>query len=153
AVRGLGGNLEREWDVAPARLRELVEGATARGIATFYAGARIRSAVGFSAIIESGTDWFDLSLGVEVSDATFELPALLTAMRAGRPLVRLSDGTTVLIPPWLERRAAALAAAPCEGNALRFRRSEALLLAALVDGASEVDVDASFARLRDRLEQ
>jgi SNF2 family DNA or RNA helicase len=118
----------------------------------FYAGGKLRSGGDFTAAVESGIDWFDLSLGVDAAGAALEMPELLSALRAGSPLVRLSDGTTMMIPVWLERRAAALAAAPLEGNALRFRRSEALILSAMLEGVSEVDVDATFARLRDRLE-
>jgi superfamily II DNA or RNA helicase len=153
AVRGLGGNLERDWTVVPAKLRELVEGAAAHGIEVFYAGGRVRSAGSFSANVESGIDWFDLSLAADGAGATLEMPELLVALRTGRSLVRLSDGTTVLIPAWLERRAAALAAAPLAGNALRFRKAEVLLLAALLEGAYEVEVDATFAQLRERLDR
>jgi superfamily II DNA or RNA helicase len=153
AVRGLGGNLERDWIVAPARMRELVEDAAAHGIEVFYAGGKVRSGGSFSATIESGIDWFDLSLAADVTGAELAMPELLAALRTGRPLVRLSDGTTVLIPTWLERRAAALAAAPLDGDALRFRKAEALLLAALLDGASQVEVDETFAKLRERLDR
>jgi superfamily II DNA or RNA helicase len=153
AVRGLGGSLERDWSVAPAKLRELVERAAAQGIEVFYAGGKVRSRSSFSANIESGIDWFDLSLAADVPGARLEMPELLAALRTGRSLVRLSDGTTVLIPAWLERRAAVLAAVPREGDALRFRKAEALLLAALLDGAPEVLVDATFAKLRERLDR
>jgi SNF2 family DNA or RNA helicase len=152
AVRELGGSLEAEWSVAPGALRALVEAATAKRMEVFYAGGKLRLGGEFSAIVESGIDWFDLSLGVDTAGAALEMPELLAALSSGRPLVRLSDGTTMMIPTWLERRAAALAAAPLEGNALRFRRSEALILSALLDGISEVDVDAKFAKLRERLE-
>jgi superfamily II DNA or RNA helicase len=152
-VRGLGGNLERDWSVAPAKLRELVEGAAAHGLEVFYAGGKVRSGGSFSASIESGIDWFDLSLTADVPGAELAMPELLAALRTGRPLVRLSDGTTVVIPTWLERRAAVLAAAPLEGDALRFRKAEALLLAALLEGASQVEVDATFAKLRERLDR
>jgi superfamily II DNA or RNA helicase len=153
AVRGLGGSLERDWTVASARMRELVEGAAIQGIEVFYAGGKVRSGGSFSATIESGIDWFDLSLATDVTGAELEMPELLAALRTGRPLVRLSDGTTVLIPIWLERRAAAFAAAPLAGDALRFRKAEALLLAALLDGVLQVEADATFAKLRERLDQ
>jgi len=153
AVRGLGGNLERDWTVAPARMRELVERAALHGIEVFYAGGKVRSGGSFSATIGSGIDWFDLSLATDVTGAELEMPELLAALRTGRPLVRLSDGTTVLIPTWLERRAAAFAAAPLAGDALRFRKAEALLLAALLDGALAVEADATFAKLRERLDR
>jgi len=153
AVRGLGGNLERDWVVAPAKLRELVEGAAAHGALVFYAGGKVRSAGSFSAKIESGIDWFDLSLAADVAGTQLEMPELLAALRTGRSLVRLSDGTTVLIPAWLERRAAALAAAPLVDGTLRFRKAEVLLLAALLEGASQVEVDATFAQVRERLDR
>jgi superfamily II DNA or RNA helicase len=153
AVRGLGGDLERGWTLAPAKLRELVEGAAAQGIEVFYAGAAVRSRSSFSANVESGIDWFDLSLAADATGARLEMPELLAALRTGRPLVRLSDGTTALIPSWLERRAAVLAAAPLAGDALRFRKAEALILAALLDGAPGAEVDATFARVRERLDQ
>jgi superfamily II DNA or RNA helicase len=152
AVRELGGSLEADWSVAPGALRALVEAATARRMEVFYAGGKLRLGGEFSASVESGIDWFDLSLGVDAAGAALDMPELLAALRTGCPLVRLSDGTTLMIPAWLERRAAALAAAPLEGNALRFRKSETLILSALLDGIPEVDVDARFSKLRDRLE-
>ncbi|MGH9884053.1 MAG: DEAD/DEAH box helicase, partial [bacterium] len=134
-----------------ARLRELVEDAAAHKLEVFYAGGRVRSTGAFTAVVESGIDWFDLSIAVDDA-ADLDMPELLAALRAGRPLVRLSDGTTVMIPPWLERRAAALTAAPLEGSAVRFRKAEALLLATVVDAASAAEVDAGFAKVRERLE-
>ncbi len=99
AVRALGGSLEHEWRVAPAKLRELVEAAASSGIEVFYDGGRLRTGGSFEAIVTSGIDWFDLSLGVDATDAELELPELLAALRTGRPLVRLSDGTAAVIPP------------------------------------------------------
>ena len=151
AVRAIGGSLDHPWSVSPGRLRELVEDAAARKLEVFYAGGRLRSTGAFTPVVESGIDWFDLSIAVDDA-ASLDMPELLAALRSGRPLVRLSDGTTALIPPWLERRAAALTAAPLEGGAVRFRKAEALVLANVVDAASGADVDAGFANVRRRLE-
>lgn len=150
-VRELGGTLDAEWSVPAGRLRELVEAAAARRIEVFYAGGAVRSAVDFSANVTSGIDWFDLSIDVDLPGASLELPELLAALRAGSPMIQLTDGTAVMLPRWLERRGAALVAAAQDGDALRFGRAEVLVLSALVDGIADVEVDNVFARARDRL--
>jgi SNF2 family DNA or RNA helicase len=150
-VRAIGGSLDRPWNVAPGKLRTLIEDATAHRLEVYYEGARLRSTGAFKAIVESGIDWFDLSIAVDDA-AGLDMPELLAALRTGRPLVRLGDGTTAMIPTWLERRAALLTATPREGGALRFRKAEVLLLAAVVDADATAEVDAGFAKLRARLE-
>lgn len=151
AVRSVGGSLDTGWHVSPSRLRELVEAATAQRLEVYFAGSSVRSTGAFRAVVESGIDWFDLSISIDDA-AGVEMPELLAALRSGRPLVQLSDGTTALIPAWLERRAAALTAAPLEGGGARFRKAEALVLASIVDAASGAKVDAGFAAARRRLE-
>src|SRR5207248_4899293 len=123
-LRELGGRLDRPWTVAGGELRELVERAAARGWEIWYDGARVRPSAFVTADVTSGTDWFDVTITLADDGATSDTPELLAALRAGRSLVRLSDGTAAFIPPWLEARAALLAGPRAHGGALRFRHAE-----------------------------
>ncbi|MCX5744890.1 MAG: DEAD/DEAH box helicase, partial [Proteobacteria bacterium] len=151
-IRELGASSSETWQVPGPRLRTLCDGAARHGIEVWYDGNRLRASGKLSATVKSGIDWFDLSIDLVVDEASAELPALLAALRTGKPLIKLSDGTSALLPPWLEARAKALGAAQVKGGALRFRHAETLMLAALVDGIDDVALDARFAAMRDRLD-
>jgi len=153
ALRELGASPHGTWIVSGPKLRALCDGAAARGIEVWYDGTPIRRTATVEARVSSGIDWFDLEVVVEgKEDASAELPDLLASLRTGKPFVRLSDGSTVMLPAWLEARAGALTAAREHDGALRFRRSETLLLAAMLDGLDDPTLDKRFAELRDRLD-
>lgn len=151
-LRELGGHLERPWAVPGPRLRELIERGAAAGWDVWYGKSALRGTAVVSADVTSGIDWFDVQLTLADDGATATFPELLAALRSGRPVVRLSDGTTAMIPSWLEARAAAFGSAPQVDGAVRFRPAEVLMVAALLDRVPDARVDAGFARLRDRLE-
>jgi superfamily II DNA or RNA helicase len=153
ALRAIGGRIDRTWSVAAAELRALVDGAARGGWEVWYAGSRVRSGPSTQARVSTGIDWFDLRIEIRDDDARAGTPELLAALRGGVPLVKLSDGTTAFLPPWLEARGAALASASPHHDAVRFKSSEALLVAALVDHVPGAQVDAGFARARERLER
>ena len=80
------------------------------------------------------------------------LPEILEALRHGQNYVRLKDGSRGILPQqWLARFASMAELGEAEGEAIRFRSSQALLLDALLAAQEQVTVDAPFAKLREKL--
>ena len=105
-----------------------------------------------TARVRSGIDFFDLDGGVAFGDEVAPFPALLAAARDGARFVRLADGSRGLLPrAWLARSAPLAGGAEEEGGRLRFRVSQASLLAALLAGQDEVRADRRFSSMRRRL--
>jgi superfamily II DNA or RNA helicase len=100
----------------------------------------------------SGIDWFELHGEVDYDGTPVPLPQLLAALRRGDNLVPLGDGAFGLLPEeWLERFAPIACLGSKEADHLRFERSQAGLLDALLAAQPEVRVDEIFERTRARL--
>ncbi|MEO5819728.1 MAG: DEAD/DEAH box helicase, partial [Vicinamibacteraceae bacterium] len=77
------------------------------------------------------------------------LPALLAASKRGEGFVTLGDGSRGLLPDaWLASVSRVVAMGTIDGEAVRFRPSQRLLLDAWLEAQPQVDVDAAFARVR-----
>ncbi len=115
-------------------------------------GHRIRRP-GVSRIgVKSGIDWFELSAEFDFDGVTARLPELLAALRKGEKYVRLDDGSQGLLPAeWLSQHESLLGLGRVEGDAVRFRPSQAMLLDALLAALPQVAVDRRFDRLRETL--
>lgn len=112
----------------------------------------IRTSGQFKAWISSGVDWFDLQVRLAFGQAFAELPAILSAIEKGQSWVLLDDGTHGMIPDdWLARFGALLDLGQQRDGGIRFQPSQAALLDALIEAEREVECDAVFARLRERL--
>ena len=102
--------------------------------------------------VSSGVDWFELRGEVDYGECTAKLPALLEAVRRGDNMVRLDDGTYGMLPEeWLRRIAPLASMGAPENGHIRFRRSQAGLLDALLATQPEARCDEVFDRLRREL--
>jgi SNF2 family DNA or RNA helicase len=102
--------------------------------------------------VASGVDWFELHGEVQYGDTSAGLPELLEAARRGDALVRLGDGTYGTLPEeWLVRIGTLAAMGSAEDGHIRFRRSQAGLLDALLATQPEASCDATFTRVREEL--
>jgi SNF2 family DNA or RNA helicase len=102
--------------------------------------------------VRSGIDFFEVGGGVDFGGETVPFPELLAAAREGRRFVRLGDGSHGLLPrEWLARSGALAGFAEAEGEQLRFARSQAALLDVWLSAQQQVEVDRSFAALREKL--
>jgi SNF2 family DNA or RNA helicase len=94
-------------------------------------------------------DWFDLKGGLQFGNEVVPFPALLKAARRGDSHVVLGDGSFGLLPEeWLKRRGIVLGAGEAEGDALRFRPGQAMLLDALLAAEDRAVADPGFERAR-----
>ncbi|HEY2512886.1 MAG TPA: SNF2-related protein [Polyangiaceae bacterium] len=115
-------------------------------------GKLYRRATSFSMGVTSGIDWLDVTVDARFDGAPATLAELITAMRHGKQMVVLSDGSVADIPEeWLERLRRWSALAEPTSSTLRFKKSQAGLVAALAEGESAIAVDASFEQARREL--
>ena len=102
--------------------------------------------------VRSGIDWFDLHGHASFDDQRVELPALLTAIERGEGSIALGDGSIGLVPEAWMKAYAPLAMGARRGEAMRFTRSQAALLDALLAARPVVSWDDAFAKARTQLE-
>jgi superfamily II DNA or RNA helicase len=102
--------------------------------------------------VSSGIDWFELNGKVEFGDTSAALPALLAALRRGESTVMLDDGSFGILPEeWLKKYAMLAEMGEVQETHLRFKRSQAGLLDALLAAQPEASFDAGFQKARDEL--
>jgi len=137
------------------RLAEVVERLTAEGWLVEAEGRAVRRAGVFRATVASGVDWFDLETEIDFGGSAASLPQLLDALKRNERFVQLDDGSQGMLPQeWLERFAPLADLAEVDGDRLRFRPSQALLLDALLadrEADVQVEVDQRFSRMREKL--
>jgi len=142
------------WDgyrVRQSQVEDIVRKLSAEGWTIELDSAQVRVADDFDVEISSGIDWFDLNVSASFDDMEVDLPELLAAAEGNRSLLRLSDGSFGIMPSsWMESLAPALELGKREGNGVRFRPSQALLIDALLKSNTR-SVDTAFAELRQRV--
>ncbi len=101
--------------------------------------------------ITSGIDWFDLEVSATFGETRVVLPELLAAAEGNRTFLRLSDGSVGVVPAtWSDALAPVLELGKREGDALRFRSAQALLVDALLESKAHT-ADAAFDTMRQRI--
>ena len=109
--------------------------------------------------VSSGIDWFELHGNVSYRDAsggqrTVSLPEILAAVKSGRTMVQLDDGSQGLLPEaWLNQHRMLTTMGIVEGDHLRFTSGQAVMLDAMLGRDAAVEVDAKFADIRRRLDE
>ncbi|HEX8407742.1 MAG TPA: DEAD/DEAH box helicase [Thermoanaerobaculia bacterium] len=140
------------WDGYRVRLGQLEDVArtlTAEGWSLEIDSSPVRVTDDVDVEISSGIDWFDLNVHASFGDVRLALPELLAAAEAKRSLVRLPDGSFGIVPlTWTESLGPALELGKREGDAVRFRPAQALLIDALLQTKTS---DRAFGELRQRL--
>ena len=138
--------------VPSQKLPEAVESLVAEGWIVEAQGYYVRRAGTWRMNVTSGVDWFDLAGTLDFDGMEVHLPEILEALRHGQNYVRLKDGSRGILPQdWLKRFASMAELGEAEGDSIRFRSSQALLLDALLAAQEQVVVDAPFAQLREKL--
>lgn len=145
-------NPEPAWEVAPQKLPRVARTLVEAGWHIEADGKIFRRSGEFRMHVSSGLDWFELHGEVEYGDTKAKLPALLESLRRGENIVRLDDGTYGLLPEEWLRRIGMLAGLGTPGDGhIRFRRSQAGLLDALLAAQPEARCDETFTRVRKEL--
>jgi superfamily II DNA or RNA helicase len=145
--------LERGPIAIPAdRLGALVPALEAAGWEVWLRRSRLRSGGHLAATVASGIDWFDVALTGEIGGAAIDAAALIAAIRAGRQLVRLADGSHGVVPAdWLAQHRGLAQLGTIHDGAVRVPRARAMILDVMLAAVPEIETDARFRRLHARL--
>jgi superfamily II DNA or RNA helicase len=142
------------WDgyrVRTSQVEDVVRKLTAEGWTIELDSSRVHFADDLDVEISSGIDWFDLNVSASFDDVRIALPELLAASDANRSLLRLPDGSYGIVPSsWAASLATLLDLGKREGDAVRFRPSQALLIDALLQSKPR-KADVAFTELRQRI--
>ncbi len=139
------GVREGMLQVSRRTLPELVSQLTAEGWEVIANDRAIRHASSFQLSVESGQDWFDLNATADFDGVRASLPELLAALRKGQDFVLLDDGSHGVLPTeWLEKFADFDKTGKIEEDSIRFTKTQALLLDALLAEQENVAYDRAF---------
>ncbi|MBV8362500.1 MAG: DEAD/DEAH box helicase [Deltaproteobacteria bacterium] len=148
-------NFESELvrDLAPSKLSSIVRSLLSAGWHVEAEKKLFRRPGSFQLEISSGIDWFELHGKVEYGNTTAHLPELLEAFRRGEQMVQLADGSYGMLPEeWLRQFGPVTAMGTVENGHIRFKRSQAALLDALLAAQPGIRYDDYFAALRHELQ-
>ncbi|MCP4205164.1 MAG: DEAD/DEAH box helicase family protein [bacterium] len=146
------GNVQA-LEINPRELPRVVEPLLVEGWTVEVQGKSVSPPSPPTLRVESGIDWFDLSGQVDFAGDRLELTTILDAVKRGNQFVDLADGSQGLLPAaWMETYdSLAQLASDATDDGLRFLPSQALIVDALLTAMPPADVDAAFAKLRDKL--
>ena len=134
-----------QLEIPRRSLPTLVSELTRRGWDVVADGSALRRAGSFHIEVESGQDWFDVNAKADFGGQTVALPELLRARRNGQRFVVLDDGSHGILPEqWLAKFDCLESAGEVEDETIRFRKSQALLLDAMLDEQENVSLDRAF---------
>lgn len=115
-------------------------------------GSHFRVAGELRLDVESQVDWFELSGGVDYGGETVSFPKLLKALQENQRFVTLEDGSQGLVPGDLLQKFLSLASlADANGSTIRFKKSQGLLLDALLASQKNVTFDKQFDQFRTKV--
>lgn len=148
----VGGKDAPNFILSPKALGKVVAQLTKSGWQVEAEGRVMRTAGEFKMSVSSGVDWFDLSASLDFDGVSVSLPKLLAAVRQGQQFVQLDDGSQGMLPDaWLAKFGSLAGLGEVQGEAVRFRPSQAMFLDALLAAAPTVEVDARFDQARKKL--
>ncbi|MFO7871435.1 MAG: SNF2-related protein [Kiritimatiellia bacterium] len=137
----------RSHDV-PRAVTRLIE----KGWEVDAEGVKYRRSGSFSINISSGTDWFDLEGHIDFDGVEVPMPEVLKAVRSGERMIRLGDGSAGVLPEkWLRQLELISGTATIKGENVRFAKTQAFLLDALLAEQPGVSWDDTFERLRSEI--
>lgn len=143
---------ERDARVDPAKLVDLVRRLLDLGWTVDAEGLRWRRSGELRYRVQSQNRFFELGGGMDFEGQTASFPALLEAARQKSRTVKLGDGSIGILPEkWLEDWSLFERLSEAGEDTLRFERSQAWLLDALLAGREGVTLDREFTQLRDRV--
>jgi superfamily II DNA or RNA helicase len=139
--------------ISPEQFPKVVHTLVNEGWRVEAEGRAFRSPVGMQLEVSSGIDWFDLHGDIDFGDGrSAPFPQLLAAISRGEDVVVLDDGSVGLLPEeWLRRYTAIAGFGKTEGDAIRFGRSQAALLDALLASQPAIAYDEVFESVRSEL--
>ncbi len=122
------------------------------GIPIDVENKRVQVAHNLKLTVTSGVDWFDVEGKVEFGGKWIQFPTLLEAVQRGERFVPLPDGSMGALDANVMRKLARLADfAESSKAGFRFSSAQGLLLNSLLDDSENVEFDAKFSALREKI--
>jgi len=135
------------------KFSRVVSELTAQGWHVEADGKLYREAGSFTFNVTTGIDWFELDGACDFATQKAKLPALLAALQKKQSLIELDDGTFGVIPEDMLKKYAFLAQmGDIRDGLVRFKKSQAGLLDALLAAESKATCDALFENTRRQLQ-
>lgn len=139
-------------EISPKKLPGVIPELVATGWRVEAEGILYRPASEFKLAVTSGIDWLELAGKVHFGSQGIPLPDLLAAAKRGETMIKLDDGSVGMMPEdWLEKYGLLTDIGVPDGDALRFDKSQAGLLDALLASQPEIRCDAAFEKVRAQL--
>lgn len=108
-------------------------------------GAKVKPPGMFRMGVSSGLDWFDLNGELDFDGVSVSLPDVLQAAKDGKDFIRLSDGSRGMLPEqWLKKYSQLVSLGEVDGDAVRFKPSQAMILDAMLEAQQNVTRDRDF---------
>ncbi len=143
---------EHDFQINKKHLVRIVDELASSGWKVVLHGKPIKQSGQFDISIESGQDWFDLSAKVSFDGESIPLPGLLQAISKKEQFITLADGSQGRVPAEMIEKYARIAKfGQVEGDKIRFRPTQAMLLDAMLD-SKQVRVDRGFGEFRKKLQ-
>ena len=116
-------------------------------------GRLFRTPQAMSVQVKSGVDWFELHGSVDFGEGrSATIAALLASLRSGADLIVLDDGSQGMVPDeWLRKYLRMASFGETSGDHIRYRKTQAAVLDALLEGQPAICIDEVFARARVEL--
>lgn len=145
----------RIYKLSRSRIPATAHALIAKGWRVEAEGKAFRRPMSSSFSVTSGIDWFELHAELDFDGPTATLPQLLKALRKGENIIPLSDGTYGLLPQeWLDRFAPLAAfGGDEEQDHVRFKKTQAGLLDALLASEPQTTFDEGFQHARRQLKE
>ncbi|MEM7475991.1 MAG: SNF2-related protein [Planctomycetota bacterium] len=142
-----------ELELHRRHIVETVTTLTEKGWDVIAEGIRVRRPSTINIEVTSNEDWFDLHGDVKFDEQHASLPALLKALQKGDHFVVLDDGSKGILPEeWLGRLGGISSTGETQGDSIRFRPTQALLLDSLLAEHQNVTKDRNFSKWCKKLE-
>jgi len=140
------------WTIAQSRLPGAVRDLVAAGWLVEAEGKLFRKPDSFSFHLSSNVDWFELRGTIEYDGIQIPIPRLLSALKRKENAIRLDDGSYGMLPEeWLSKYGTLVSLGSSKGDHLRFSRSQAGFLDALLAASPEASCDELFEHVRNEL--
>jgi superfamily II DNA or RNA helicase len=145
---------EGELRVLRTKLPRIISELIAEGWNVEMEGKAYRKLKSLSLEVTSGIDWFDLQADADFDGVLAGIPELLEAVKKHSETVMLTDGSFGILPDdWSKKLDFLAGLGTAKRDEIRFARSQAGILDALLAAQPEVTFDATFQSLRDELHE
>ena len=116
-------------------------------------GRLFRTPQAMTVQVKSGVDWFELHGRIDFGEGrSATIAALLASLKSGADHIVLDDGSQGMVPDeWLRKYLRMASFGETSGDHIRYRKTQAAVLDALLQGQPAISVDETFARARVEL--